>query len=274
MIEIPEGILLANQLDNQLKHKKIHSVVANASPHGFAWYEGDPADYGIKFSGRTVMGAYSYGGKVHLTMSDDAEFLFADGIVFRYLESQGKLPKKHQLCVEFEDGSYLVASVRMYGSIQGYVGAYDNGYDEIARVKPSPLSDDFTLEYFSSLRATSNKKKLSVKAFLAAEQRIPGLGNGVLQDILFDAGISPRRDMATVGDEALETLWHSVRRVLSAMTELGGRDVETDLYGKPGDYKTLMSKNTYSYPCPRCGGPITREAFLGGSVYYCAHCQQ
>jgi hypothetical protein len=30
-------------------------------------------------------------------------------------------------------------------------------------------------------------KKLSLKALLATEQRIPGLGNGVLQDILFKA---------------------------------------------------------------------------------------
>ena len=274
MIELPEGLHLADQMDKQLKHKKIVSVVANASPHGFAWYEGDPAEYDAKFSGRTVEGAYSYGGKVHLAMSGEAEFFFADGIVFRYLEPDAKLPKKHQLCLEFEDGSHLTGSVRMYGNLQGYVGKYENGYDEIARLRPSPLSDDFTMEYFESLLKSSNKKKLSVKAFLASEQRVPGLGNGVLQDILFDAGIQPRRDMATVSDAELERMWKSVRSVLAVMTEQHGRDVETDLYAKEGGYKTMMSKNTYAYPCPRCGGPITREAFMGGSVYYCAHCQR
>lgn len=274
MIELPEGILLASQMEQQLKHKKIVSVVANASPHRFAWYEGDPAEYGAKFSGRTITGAYSYGGKVHLAMSGQAEFLFTDGIVFRYLEPGDKLSKKHQLCIEFENGAHLTGSVRMYGGLQGYIGKYDNGYDEIARIKPSPLSDEFTLEYFAALRPAVGKKKLSVKAFLATEQRIPGLGNGVLQDILFDAGIVPKRDMETVGDKELEVLWHSVRRVLAVMTEQGGRDVETDLYGKPGGYKTVLSRNTYAYPCPRCGGPIMREAFLGGNVYYCAHCQR
>ena len=273
MIELPEGYLLADEMDKQLKNKTIVSAIANASPHAYAFYEGDPAEYKEKFSGRRVEGAYSYGGKVHLVMSGEAEFFFADGIVFRYLEPDAKLPKKHQLCLKFEDGSHLTCGVRMYGNLQGYVGKYENGYDEVARIKPSPLSEGFTMEYFESLRKSLPKKKYSVKAFLASEQRVPGLGNGVLQDILFDAGIRPKRDMATVTDAQMEQLWTSVRRVLAAMTEQKGRDVETDIYGKEGGYKTLMSKNTYTFPCPRCGGPITREAFMGGSVYYCAHCQ-
>lgn len=274
MIELPEGIMLAEQLNNKLKDKKIKSVIANASPHGFAWYEGDPAEYGAKFSGRTITGVRSYGGKVHMDMSGDAKILFADGIVFRYLASESKLPKKHQLCVEFEDGSHLVSSVRMYGSIRGYVGAYYNSYDEIARSKPSPLSKDFTLKYFESLRSNPGKKKISVKGFLTTEQRIPGLGNGVLQDILFDAKISPKRDLASITDNEYEALWKSIRTVLSDMTKQGGRDVETDIYGINGGYRTVMSKNTYSDPCPCCGGSITRESFLGGSIYYCNHCQR
>ena len=46
------------------------------------------------------------------------------------------------------------------------------------------LSDAFTLDYFKSLIDEATLK-LSVKAFLATEQRIPGIGNGVCQDILF-----------------------------------------------------------------------------------------
>lgn len=37
------------------------------------------------------------------------------------------------------------------------------------------------------------KLKLTAKTFLAAEQRIPGLGNGVLQGILFQACIYLKR---------------------------------------------------------------------------------
>ena len=39
------------------------------------------------------------------------------------------------------------------------------------------------------------KPSASAKAFLATEQRIPGLGNGCLQDILFRAGLNPRKKL-------------------------------------------------------------------------------
>lgn len=39
-----------------------------------------------------------------------------------------------------------------------------------------------------------------MKAFLAAEQRFPGIGNGVLQDILLESGIHPKRKISTLRD--------------------------------------------------------------------------
>ena len=111
------------------------------------------------------------------------------------------------------------------------------------------------------------------KAFLATEQRIPGLGNGVLQDILFRAGVHPRRRMNTLSVSQVDTLFDAVKTTLAEMTRLGGRDTEKDLFGNPGRYRTLLSRNTVEKPCPVCGAPIEKAAYLGGTVYYCPACQ-
>jgi formamidopyrimidine-DNA glycosylase len=274
MIELPEGLVLAKQLDDMLRTKKIVRVMANASPHKFAWYAGDPAGYNALLAGRTVEGAHSYGGKVHIQLSGGGAFMFCEGISLRYYTDRAQLPKKHQLLVEFNAGSVLAATVQMSGGLYGYVGELDNEYDAVARIKPSPLSDGFDLMYFKSLYPAGDKKKLSAKAFLATEQRIPGLGNGVAQDILFHAGISPKRDVGTLSPAEWETLLSAVKQTLSAMTAGGGRDTERDLFGNPGGYATVMSKNTYQSPCPACGGSILKEAYMGGSVYYCPVCQK
>ena len=274
MVELPEGIVLAEQIDRELNGKSIKSVVADSSPHKFAWYQGNPADYSKLFSEKVVEQAYSYGGKLHIKLSQDCGFMFCDGTGIRYYTDKGRLPKKHQLYVEFDDATCLVVTVRMYGGIYGYTGVLENDYDRVARIKPSVLSDDFHLQYFTELLSAALKPKLSAKAFLATEQRIPGLGNGVVQDVLFNAGIHPIRDMSTLDQTEVEQLFHSVKETIAEMTEHGGRDVETDLYGNPGGYKTKMSKNTYTLPCPRCGGAIIKEAYLGGSVYYCNECQK
>lgn len=58
------------------------------------------------------------------------------------------------------------------------------------------------------------------------------------------------------------------------MTEAGGRDTERDLFGNPGGYKTALSANTVGAYCPACGENIKKEAYLGGSIYYCEGCQE
>ena len=58
------------------------------------------------------------------------------------------------------------------------------------------------------------------------------------------------------------------------MTEKGGRDTEPDFFGQPGGYHTILCKNTVNKPCPVCGTSIKKEAYMGGSVYYCPKCQK
>jgi formamidopyrimidine-DNA glycosylase len=69
-----------------------------------------------------------------------------------------------------------------------------------------------------------NTGSLSAKAFLATEQRIPGLGNGVLQDILWKSRIHPRRKMADLSDRAIQAMYGAVKSVLAEMAARGGRD--------------------------------------------------
>ena len=114
---------------------------------------------------------------------------------------------------------------------------------------------------------------MSVKALLATEQRIPGLGNGVLQDILFNARIHPKRKISTLNAEDKQLLFHSVKDTLRDMIAKGGRDTERDFLGNAGGYRCILSKNTYTKPCVCCGSRLIKEAYLGGSVYYCPNCQ-
>jgi len=46
------------------------------------------------------------------------------------------------------------------------------------------------------------------------------------------------------------------------------------LHGKPGRYKTLLSRNTVNKPCSACGTIIRKEAYMGGSIYFCPQCQK
>ena len=176
------------------------------------------------------------------------------------------------MLIVFDDGSYLVFSVAMYGGIYAFSDNFDNSYYKGSFQKLSPLDDRFDIDYFQSLiKATG--KNLSVKALLATEQRIPGLGNGVLQDILYNARINPKSKIARLSDQAIEGLFLSIKSTLSEMISHGGRNTEKDILGRSGGYRCKLSKNTYHELCPQCGSRIIKEAYMGGSVYYCPACQ-
>ena len=90
--------------------------------------------------------------------------------------------------------SAVSAAVQMYGGMYCFKqGQFDNPYYLVAKAKPSPLSTDFNEEYYNDMLCAPGAEKLSAKALLATEQRVSGLGNGVLQDILYHARIHPRK---------------------------------------------------------------------------------
>lgn len=57
MLEIPESICLARQLNKSLKGRTIVEVIAMQNPHKFAFTFGDPAEYPQMLIGKTYTNA-------------------------------------------------------------------------------------------------------------------------------------------------------------------------------------------------------------------------
>ena len=273
MLELPEAYIISGQLRDMIVGKSIQSVVAAATPHKLAWYNGDPQDYPALLTGEIITGAQSFGGWIQIDVGNIL-LLFSDGVNLRFSQAGGKRADKHQLLIEFSDGSALTASVQMYGGILcSRKGQLDNPYYAAARSRPSPLSVGFDQDYFDKMLNEDAVQKLSMKAFLATEQRIPGLGNGVLQNILYNAHIHPKKKVRELSESERHDLFQSVQGTLFMMAMEGGRDTEKDLFGCPGGYQTRLSKHTNGKTCSRCQGSIRKENYLGGSIYYCEGCQ-
>jgi formamidopyrimidine-DNA glycosylase len=271
MLELPEAVVLAGQISETVAGRRIVKAAANESPHRFAWYTGDPANYGRRLAGKTVGAAEAYGNHVETRVGD---LLLVTSANLRLHAAGAKLPANRQLRLDFADKSALTGHVQMWGVFLCLADGQDAGIKDyaVSKAKPSALSREFDERYFRGL-LDDEARAMSAKAFLATEQRIPGLGNGVLQDILWTARIHPKRKMATLSAGEIRALYESVKLLMAEMTRLGGRDSEKDLFGRPGGYETILGAKKAGKPCPACGNAITKEAYLGGSIYYCPTCQ-
>jgi formamidopyrimidine-DNA glycosylase len=274
MLELPESNNIAGQLTDAFRKIRISGVLAAFTPHKLTWYFGNFEKYPDLLVGKTIDKALACGSMIEV-YAGNSIMLFSEGVGLRFHAHNMPRPEKHQLLVEFSNGTALSATVQMYGGLGCFVeGELNNKYYKIAKEKPSPLSKGFSKTYFARMIAAPDVQKLSAKAFLATEQRIPGLGNGVLQDILFNAALHPKRKVNTLSESDRQKLYGSIKITLAAMLKGGGRDTEIDLYGNRGAYKTILSKNTVNKPCPSCGTKIKKESYLGGSIYFCSKCQR
>ncbi len=273
MIELPEAITIAKQANDILKGKRISHVFNATKLHRFTFYTGDPLEYGKMLTGKEIVSAKGYGMFVDLFLTDNTLINIGDGTNMRYGKAGDKVPDNYQLLITFDDESFLVFTVAMYGFIGVYPdGVIDNKYHRLSAESISPLDDKYTEDSFERL-FTEAKKNLTAKALLATEQRIPGVGNGTLQDILFNARINPKKKISTFTETQKKDLFRSLKSTLTDMTSKGGRDTQTDLLGNNGGYKTILSAKTWKEPCPVCGGQIVKESYMGGTIYYCPTCQ-
>jgi len=270
MLELPEVLTMAEQLNNNIKGKKIDSVLPPTKEHKFCWFNGDPVAYDTWVKKCQIVSAEGFGIFVEVGFDNGYKLCLNDGINVRLI-TDAEVPKDYQLLIKLNDGTNLVFTVAMYGGIIIHDGDYDNEYYIKSRQAISPFSKEFEAYYRKVL--SESKPKLSAKALLAAEQRFPGIGNGSLQDILFMAGIHPKRKLETLSDAEKDNLLSCVITVLWEMTQSGGRDTEKDIFGHKGGYQVKLSKNTVGKDCPKCGSQIVKETYMGGSVYYCPVCQ-
>lgn len=277
MLEAPEALIIAEQMNKTVKGRTVIEMIAGYTPHRFTFMSDDKDDYDAVFSGKVIGDTFARGGMVEINIGDEA-LVLTDGCNITHLPAGSKLPKKHQLLICLDDDSCIVVSVRMYGGILHFHKGVPDGklgeYYATSKSKVQVMSDDFSEDYFLGLIGAGEMQNKSAKAALATQQSIPGLGNGVLQDILYNAGVHPKRKISTLSDKERKLLYRSVVETLADMYRLGGRSSENDLHGNSGRYIAALSKETAGAPCPKCGYVIVKESYMGGAIYFCPGCQK
>ncbi len=275
MIEYPEAVTIARQITSELKGKRVADGNRGNSPHKFAFYNHTPEEYAALLPGRTVGEATVNGPLILANLEPEyALILGGGGERILYHRSAATLPKKYQLFLHFNDETYLTVSVQGWGSAFLLKQSEVPTHQFVNLRNPSPLSDGFSPDYFQSLFASLEKDdSRSVKFFMISKPGVLGVGNGCLQDILWRAKIHPRRRAVEVSEIEQRALYTSIRETLQQMVSLGGRDGDNDLYDHPGGYHRIMFSKAVGLPCPACGTPIEKAAYLGGAIYFCPKCQ-
>jgi formamidopyrimidine-DNA glycosylase len=275
MFELPEFATLAKQINATLRGKTIRRGQLGNSPHKFVWYNRSHDEFERLTAGKVIGEAWAKGKWLFVPLEPGYLMLLGEcGGKVLYHPEGAKVPKKYHLYLTFDDGSFLTATTQMWGAMELYERGEEQNRQYVKGMKTTPVEPEFTFEYFCALiEELVTGKKRSVKALLTQDQIIPGLGNAIVQDILFRARLHPRHPIAELDAGQRQSLYEAIRGTVGEVMEQGGRYDEWDLYNQRGGYTRVMDKNAVGRPCPECGGAIEKTQYLGGACYFCPNCQ-
>ncbi len=274
MIEMPEAMTIAKQMNTTLTGKTIAHFSRGPLVHKFLWLSKPAEEYDAFLAGKPVTGVKSYGRSIYLYVDDSHLLWFGElGGRILYHAAGQPLPPKYHLRWDFTDASAMTFNMQMWGFV-GLLERSEIPRHPYAEVGIPPLSEGFTLERFDQLlEEYPDKTKKGVKGFLVTSKHINGIGNGYLQDILFRAKIHPSRKIPTLVSSERQKLYTAIQDTMAEAIKLGAREDERDLFDQPGGYKRLMSNQTVGQACTNCGTSIQKISYLGGACYICPSCQ-
>jgi formamidopyrimidine-DNA glycosylase len=275
MFELAEYVILARQFNETLNGKIIQNGQLGNTPHKFVWYNRAHDEFSELTKGKIIGDAKTKGKWLITPLEPGHVMLLGEcGGKVLYHTPGSKLPKKYHLYIHFEDNSFLTVTTQMWGAMELYEAGEEEEREYIKGMRTTPLEPEFTFDYFDTLIETLiSEKERSAKGLLTQEQIIPGLGNAIAQDILFQARLHPRHPIRDLKGDQRRILYDAIQHTVQEVIDKGGRYDEFDLYNRRGGYVRIMDKNAVRRPCPECGGEIMKTQYLGGACYFCPACQ-
>jgi formamidopyrimidine-DNA glycosylase len=275
MFELPEFTVLAAQLNEVLPGKVVAAGELGNKPHKFVWYNRSHEEFAGLVQGLRMGRATCRGRWLFVPMEPAYVLVLGEcGGRLLYHSDSTTVPKTYHLLLHLEDGAALSLVTQMWGAVELYAQGDEQERQYIKGMRPTPADTAFTRAYFDSLLdELAAGKKRSVKSLLTQEQLVPGLGNAIAQDIMFQAGLHPRHPLTELAEQQRRILHDAILETVQEVTRQGGRHDEIDLHGDHGRYVRRMDKHAAGAPCPKCGAEVVKTQYLGGACYFCPDCQ-
>ncbi len=135
---------------------------------------------------------------------------------------------------------------------------------ELHRVIPAQGPDAARLTEAQLIDALRDRRG-EIKAALIDQEVIAGLGNMLSDEILWRAGLHPRRSVSSLDADDIARLHEAVRDVVARSARRGRI---------PRTSRWLASQRAATAPsCPRCDRPLQRSVAAGRTALWCPQCQ-
>ena len=246
-----------------------------------------PDDMAARLTGQKVLGLRRRSKYILVDLQSEESLLIHLGMSGRMLISghtvggfhhEHPAPAKHDHVVfHMEEGVRITFNdARRFGAMDLMVTTEQENHWLIRDLGPEPLSNAFDETYFVERLKGRNTP---IKSALLDQRIVSGLGNIYVCEVLFRAGIHPKRKAAKISASRVAGLVPIIRDVLNEAIAAGGSSLkdyrQTD--GELGYFQHgFQVYDREGQPCvtPDCATPIARIVQSGRSSFFCTQCQR
>jgi formamidopyrimidine-DNA glycosylase len=284
--ELPEVEVVRRGLADHVLGRRVRSVEVT-HPRSVRRQAGGAAELGERLGGRVLRAARRRGKYLWLELGDtaapdgevEAALLAHLGMSGQLLVQPAERPDEKHLRIRLrfdDDGPELrFVDQRTFGGLTVTdVTGPDALPVPVAHIGRDPLDPAFDAETaIGDLR----RRRTGLKRALLDQTLVSGIGNIYADESLWRAKLHYERPTATLSRPEGRRLLAAAGEVMGEALAVGGTSFDAlyvDVNGDSGYFdRALAVYGREDRPCPRCGTPVRREAFMNRSSFWCPTCQ-
>ena len=277
MPELPEVETVRAGLEKWVVGRTI-SAVEISHPRSIRRHIAGAKDFAQLVVGRTITSTRRRGKFLWLPLDSGDAIVGHLGMSGQLLVQSATAPVEKHMHIRFDfadKGPQLrFVDQRTFGGLAVSIGGAELP-KEIEHIGLDPLEESFVdKDFIAALR----KKRTAVKRALLDQKLISGVGNIYADEALWRARIRGDRPSDELSRQAAQRLLGHVKDVLREAIRQGGTSFDAlyvNVNGESGYFdRGLSAYGREGEPCPRCGTPIKRSAFMNRSSFFCPRCQR
>ena len=275
MPELPEVETVRRGLAAHVAGRAVDEVEV-LHPRAVRRHAAGSADFAAALRGRVLDAPLRRGKYLWLPAGDDA-LLAHLGMSGQLLVGEADRPLSPHVRVRFtfRDGGpdLRFTDQRTFGHLLFSPGGAQLPA-VIAHIAPDPLEAAFDRAAFATrLRS----RRSGIKRALLDQSLVSGVGNIYADEALWRARLHWARAADRLRGPDVNRLVDAVQEVFADALNVGGTSFDhlyVNVNGQSGYFeRSLAVYGRAGQPCPRCGAPVRRDAFMNRSSYSCPACQ-
>ena len=277
--ELPEVEIVRRGLTTHLIGRRIGEVQV-LSDRAVRRHPGGAIDFRAIVAGHRVTAVRRRGKYLWWALDDGDAILAHLGMSGQFrITGPAAAPVRHphlRIRFSFDDGGPDVDFLdqRTFGGMAFAPGGAELP-PAIAHIARDPLDPEFSLD---AAVAAIRRKRTEIKRALLDQTVVSGIGNIYADEALWRAKVHYARPAAAMTRVVAGSVLTAASDVMTQALAVGGTSFDAlyvNVNGESGYFdRSLNAYGRQDRPCPRCGTPIRRDAFMNRSSFFCPRCQR